>query len=271
MKNKSAQTEMPAVLYQYRPPELWALENLSRCVLHFGSPSKFNDPYDCGIPPRVQNLTEEQYKSMMAQGVRRGVVPLELASKGNAERYTAIFNSHMPMKWHQWCDGLGVACFAKRRDNLLMWSHYSGRGKGFCIAFNTQKALILHKGLIREVQYSGKPPEPLDGSAFLGDGTPEGRVPAMLDFLAHKPEDWKYEQEWRVFMKIDGRNKEERDKNRRIGYDWDALKAIYFGTETEDETKAQICATAIETYPNTELWQGRLSESEYKVEFDQIR
>ena len=271
MENNPAITkpQPPEVLYQYRPPTVWAIANLSQRVLYFGSPTNFNDPYDCNIPPRLDNFTDEQHKSSMDEFSQRRNLPQYEVQKGGGKVFATSFNALSPNMWKQERNSFGVACFSRRPDNLLMWSHYSGYGKGFCLAFNTRKAPhIFGNNLTRKVRYSKKYKDILDGNAFR---SAEEGVDLLLDFLAHKSIDWKYEKEWRAFTAIEGKNNEERDKERKIDYAPEVLKAVYFGTETDDETKERIRAIVEKTYPNAELWQGELSKTEYKVVFEPMR
>lgn len=153
-----------------------------------------------------------------------------------------------------------VACFSERNDNLLMWSHYSDGGEGFCIAFNTQKTALFNLGMLRKVKYAKKIPKG-DSSIIWGGGS------QMLDFWAHKSKDWEYEQEWRLFNATnDADNKEPQGD-----YAPSAIKAIYLGTKATDGTKERVRNIVKEKYPDTKLFEGKLSRTEYKVVFRSYR
>lgn len=262
MENKP---ETPEVLYQYRPPELRARDNLYLGMLFFGAPANFNDPYDCNIPPRLRNLTDEQFKSILVALEQRRNLHLDNRYKKDAKGFMEFWNARMSKIWSQERNSFGIACFSERPDNLLMWSHYSGYGKGFCLAFNTREVPVFYDDrLIRKVKYSDKYPSISDAGALFQE---EHKISLMLDFLAHKSKYWQYEQEWRAFILIQDKN----NKGQVISYPPEAIKAVYLGTEAEEKTKVQIRSIVEKKYPHAELWQGRLSDTEYKVEFDQIR
>lgn len=228
MANKPDKPKLPEVLYQYRPPELWALENLSRQVIHFTSPEKFNDPYDCNISPMLSRLPEVQF-------------------------------ARIAKVWPDIRKDSGVVCLSARNDNLLMWSHYGGRGKGFCLAFEVhdmdENTLAFGNHEVMPVEYKKNNSLATDIEMWETSKNKWNRL-----FL-HKSEEWEYEQEWRLVKAGEGEEK--------YWAEW--LKAIYFGTSATDGMKEIIRSIVEETYPDAELWEGRLSKTAYKVEFDQIR
>lgn len=253
----------PKILYQYRPPEKWAFDNLCRQVVYFGSPENFNDPYDCGTPPTFRDLTDVQLLTtleklgipaetlrthkhlLVGKGIRS-----ELARKTGIE-YIRIFEEKLGKEYAKVRKKLGVACLSEHRDNLLMWSQYGGRGEGFCLAFDTEDASLFSTGKIIRVQYSDYWPNAADAIKLL-----DGKNSRM--FLAHKSKDWEYEQEWRLFGKRGGERR----------YKKKTLKAIFFGTKATESTKEIVRLIVREKYPHTELWSGKIHTKERKVEFD---
>lgn len=269
MKNKTTKTEIPSILYQYRPPELWALENLSRQVIYFGSPEKFNDPYDCNVPLGLKRLTAAEFVAFhktlpvpnpVQEGLAEMLAMIKNASEEDAAR---IFNDTIPVAMEAVTrEQIRIACFSARNDNLLMWSRYAGHGKGFCLAFDTQDKKLFVAGTIMPIKYDNKMP--------VVDNIEEWKnAPFTLwrQGWAYKSEDWKYEKEWRLFKNPP----KEKDNKCERKYAPKTLKAIYFGTRVADGTKELIHSIAKEKYPHAELWQGQLSRTEFKVEFDRIR
>ena len=49
---------MPRLLYKYESLNVQSLKNLKSQVLYFGSPLKFNDPYDCAIRPNIRQPSD---------------------------------------------------------------------------------------------------------------------------------------------------------------------------------------------------------------------
>ena len=52
----------PKYLYKYEAISKQSLENLKNQIIYFASPSKFNDPFDCAINPRIPEISDEDIK-----------------------------------------------------------------------------------------------------------------------------------------------------------------------------------------------------------------
>lgn len=247
----------PKILYQYRPPEGWAFENLCRRVLYFNSLENFNDPYDSRFPPSLYGMTHKQRLVMEAgtaemfreQGI--GWAPNPDMSDGEyvlrgeqalREHYAEMRKSH------------GFACFSATNDNLLMWSHYAGHGKGFCLAFYAQDKPLFGDGAAVPIQYRSNLPDASDTVKFYEKRKPGAPLSTVL---AHKPKEWEYEQEWRLM----------RNKQGEYDYNPQTLRAVYFGTETTESTKEIIRTIVKEKYKSAKLRQGYPSKRRYKVLF----
>lgn len=142
---------------------------------------------------------------------------------------------HMPSKQY-------FACFSKRNDNFLMWSHYANNHSGFCLIINAPDKKIYQKpgcvkecvsytmpefympgfGFtvldvfeIRDVEYVEEP-QFLDGfKCFFNEFT--SYVSSDEEYIARKAEelqkeygstylvkqkDWQYEEEARILLSI---------------------------------------------------------------------
>ena len=248
----------PRILYQYRPPEAWALDNLCRQVMYFGSPENFNDPYDCHTPPTLRNWTDDQLLAVLEKVGFPAPTKQMLAGRGVRARLRKewgepmhILEENLGRTYARICRKLGVACFSECRDNLRMWSQYGGRGKGFCLAFDTGDSSAFPADKIIPVQYSEHWPSAGDTIRLL-----DGKNPRK--FLAHKSMDWVYEREWRL---LGARASES-------GYDAKTLKGVFFGAESTASTKEIVRLIVQEKYPHTELWSGKIHAKERKVDFD---
>lgn len=238
-------------MFQYRPPTAWALANLCRGVVYFRSPRDFNDPYDSRTPPMLRHLTDKQFAYLRGRSLGALGKPSaeDAATPGGLIRY---INGQLKQGHEKRMERCGVACFSKRNDNLLLWSHYADSGKGFCLAFDNNDPGL---GLSFDVKYRRKFPTAYD---YVKQGIKgkKSLFPALL--LTHKYKEWEYEQEVRMIQ------------FRQIGekhYPPEILKAVYLGTEAEEGT-IELVRTIVEAkYPHAELWQGRLTKDECRVEF----
>ncbi len=83
----------------------------------------------------------------------------------------------------------GVLCFSEDKTDVLQWAHYADRHKGICLGFDVSGS----EGKFGRVQYVEERfpfPEPPD-QAF------------MWKLLSTKSAAWKYENEWRMFLRLE--------------------------------------------------------------------
>jgi hypothetical protein len=83
----------------------------------------------------------------------------------------------------------GILCFTKRWRNPLLWSHYADKHRGICLGFDVGDRGIKSVKYVRE--------------------RPTLRIPptrkSVDEILFTKYHDWKYEEEWRNWFKLDDR------------------------------------------------------------------
>ncbi len=93
----------------------------------------------------------------------------------------------------------GVLCFSRAWANPVLWSHYADRHKGMCLGFEVAKRLL------KPVTYTGTRLQ-LRLENKLKKGALDGRT--RVQILSTKFEDWKYEDEVRIFLKLEGSDRE---------------------------------------------------------------
>lgn len=245
----------PKILYQYRPPEAWAFDNLRERVLYFGAPRNFNDPYDMGISLSVSGFTDEDFRNI-APNYPEGDAP-----EHKREELIARANETFEENQIYLRNLSGVACFCAENDNFPMWSHYAARGKGFCLGFG----FAALNGLEGVQKFDGDAVIPVTYSEDMPDK--HARKAAMnklgfANFLAQKAKAWEYEQEWRMFKARAG----------GITYAQEALKCVCLGTEAGESTKEFVHAIVADTYTvsKPQLFQGFQSKTKFRVEFKDV-
>ena len=251
----------PLRLYKYESFSTRALENLKNHALYFGSPSGFNDPYDCAVFPSVKepsdsevSLVRDHYlaKQDLPDQVRRQFQTLDNAGlrllllrqfQGVLDDAVATFLSKR-----------GVACFSERQDSLLMWGHYGGRFKGFCLEFRIDCDPFTKA---RKVKYSVDMPQ-VDIVPLLCD-TIEGD--SILDLYCTKAYDWHYEKEWRCMHNQAGT---------AYTYPPEALSGVYMGPDAAFASFEIIALILAGQNPDVQLWKGIRSKSEFSVAFEPV-
>jgi hypothetical protein len=83
----------------------------------------------------------------------------------------------------------GMICFCKQWQNPLPWSHYADKHRGMCLGFDVEEKCLKPIAYVRERMDLDIPP------------TPE----SANQLLFTKFEDWRYEEEWRGWFKLDER------------------------------------------------------------------
>jgi len=250
--------DKPPVVYNYESFNVQSLLNLKAQSLYFSSPRNLNDPYDCAITATVRGPSSDEVELIRARYVNDKAIPgprreqfrvmpsdelkrllISSTKKGIADVREKFLNSK------------GVTCFSECHDDLLMWGHYGGHYKGFCLEFATSKEPFTK---LRQVQYVDAIPQ-----VDIADCMVNKNYDKLLDDLyCTKSSFWKYEKEWRAIHSEAGT---------LFGYDADLLKAIYFGPDAERQAIEIVCLIVQGQNPHVKFFEGKRSETEFKVEF----
>lgn len=187
------------LLYSFFTDDCHLRTTLLEAKIWFADPKRFNDPFDCNIPiarieseeklsayykNQIPNLDLDRY-SLMARN--------QIVNSDNDSNYiNKIFQL-----------SLGVRCFSRKCDNILMWSHYTKSHTGVCLTFDItkDKSFFRDEDLLA-ISYR-------DGFAdfdFVDFGSKstdkELSEKMMLHYLGIKSKDWRYEQEIRLIKTI---------------------------------------------------------------------
>lgn len=102
---------------------------------------------------------------------------------------------------------IGILCLTEKRDNLLMWAHYSSNHTGFVIEFNENHSFFDRRTKeneirrhLKKVRYSLKRPEvTLFDTGLSNEENIDRRI---KDIFWVKSKHWEYEQEWRMIYTL---------------------------------------------------------------------
>lgn len=94
-------------------------------------------------------------------------------------------------------DKIKICSLSSEYDNFLMWSHYSNKHRGICIAYDISKIRKYNKTILKKVIYSKKiqiykPYNHIFENSILNE---ENNFISLF-YLKH--ENWKYEKEYRI-------------------------------------------------------------------------
>lgn len=226
--------------------------------MHFGSPATFNDPYDCALTASIADTSHDELEQLRTESLTSTAYPQEVRDaipSLTLEQFEAQIRRGAQLVLDQarerFLQTNGVTCFSETNDNLLLWSHYGGQYKGYCLEFRTDFEPFnkLHK-----VRYADTMPQ-----FQLSDFIRNENHSQMMDMFCTKSSAWAYEKEWRALHAEAGT---------LFGYEREALKAIYFGPEIDDQDRDLLCLIMYCQFPEAELWIGSRSSSTFTVEFE---
>ena len=141
---------------------------------------------------------------------------------------------------------VGVSCFSEEMNNLLMWSHYADKHKGFCIEFDKSD----YPFSLAETIIYGKNIPVID--PYSDD------INNRKAFFRYKSEHWKYEKELRI---VRGGV-----SNEFFPYNKESLKAIYFGLKANKTDMDIICSIARANNPEVKFYKMEKKDGYFELE-----
>lgn len=253
--------EKPTRIYKYESFSPRSLQNLKAQAIYFGSPKGFNDPYDCAITVATNALSNEDLEKVRSSYLQSADTPANIKAQMRAlspeslrEKLVAPVKKIAEKEAEEFLARRGISCFSETCNDLLMWSHYGGRYKGYCLEFSTAFEPFTR---MRKVAYAAKMPK-LDLTEILLKNNLDKIID---DLFCTKAESWDYEKEWRCIHNVAGT---------MFGYDAAALTGVYFGPDIDIESLEIICLILAGQNPNVTLWRGKRSAEEFKVEFERF-
>lgn len=239
------------LLYRYMPANYFNIRNIETQTIHLSPNGIFNDIYE-GIPStdylndyfKIENLKDLAY----------------------------------------------ITCLTENNDNMLMWSHYADSHKGICIEYNLKRIvndphqIILHlfpviyckeriinrdiDSLVKNLSDLNKAIE--ERYIYENEESLDNLIPLFLI----KGDVWQYENEWRIVY------------TRKNMYDFDdyilysgnlvfpCISNVYLGYRIHPEIRKniiEICERLSSTGQEVEVYQAKLKNKSYEIEFELIK
>jgi hypothetical protein len=249
---------MPQRLYKYESFNIRSLENLKAQAIYFGTPSAFNDPYDCAFTPGIKELSDEDVEEVRAAYLVDPTVPDAMRQHfANAPvqilrtNFVSAGRKALDEAIKKFINTRGVSCFSEKNDDLLMWSHYGGSHKGFCLEFDTAFEPFTK---IRKVRYSSEMPQIDLMPLLISDDHDQ-----VLDLFATKAKAWEYECEWRALHANAGTS---------YTYPAQSLTGVFFGPQMSAEAIEIVCLVLQGQSETVQFWRGKRSTAAFKVNFE---
>lgn len=249
----------PQKLYKYEKICTQSLSNLKAQSVYFSSPIVFNDPYDYDIDAGIDMLNDAEtieIKNYLYES--RGTpssVKRQLLNSNIEEMRSLLFRiadeqaRQISSEWKK----RGVTCLSECNDDLLMWAHYGGGYKGFCLEFSTEYEPFSSA---IKVKYSQQKPKINIKSLIVNNDRT-----TVFELFSTKSNSWHYEREWRCLHQ---------DAGTLFGYKPEALTAVYFGPDIDRQFLEIVCLILAGQNPNVTLWKGHRDKCLFKVKFDKF-
>jgi hypothetical protein len=218
--------DKPAFLYRYRRIDEYLRPILVESEIYFAPVKSFNDPFDCKIrllpgtdASRMKEYVENminQYRPDMTRPDREKL--LEGIDAGGPEFIQKLLDGVQD----DFTNEVGVLSLSAKRDDLLMWSHYSDGHRGVCLEFSMDEktSFVYEAG---PVFYSNEYPT----LSFFSDPREK-----LAKALMTKADRFKYEEEWRIFAIERGAGPHPFDPN--------ILTGVIFGCKVTPEAEQKV-------------------------------
>lgn len=246
-------------VYKFRDfdGEGYSLDALRNSYAWFSSPAELNDPFEGysnagqlrleGVPERfmfrmynhllielemaqtlvqAEQITRERYirDPEGFKEVQREAVESFLKELADGRDSLGIFSTSISSDEH------GIPA---HYQNMLMWAHYGGGFKGFCIEWSQPDLMDSFERLNETVRVAGKPISYSVSPNICNFDEAEHINEVSMSFyksLQVKHEQWRYECEYRFLAQSHG----------QMFYSNDAITAIYVGGRISEENLSQL-------------------------------
>lgn len=214
-------------LYKYTPHnnDSRKYEIITKSQLWFSKVESFNDPIDSKLDYR-QDYSPEEIREYWENFLKnKPEHPQTITQILHNWGSNTSFVQQQNRVFEDGRSKLGVLCFSKNPENILMWSHYANNHKGIVYEFKpslfTDKRTSSFTAFPYKVNYpKDKSYEPLSYT-LTGDAKKEQFAYELLT----KAKDWEYEEEYRMIDFENSGNKT---------FKKDSLISIIFGVRTSD-------------------------------------
>lgn len=222
-------------------------------IIHFNKPSEFNDPFDSSVRIDWKRLGVDRKKleiikekqTNKSQEVLNDAIQYIQDSSNNVTRNIQ--------------DMFYVTCFSQTYRQILMWSHYANKHKGYCVEYDCGEDFEL-RNMLYPVVYEKQRYDCseiyncMDNAEYLKN--------LQANPILFKSPEWEYEEEWRVFCSQDYlKQKSILDK---CNYQMkQKIKTVYLGIKFNEKTNSRFIEMCEERGIN--VVRLKMDDSEFKL------
>lgn len=263
---------MESVLFKYTTID--TLEKiLDGCSLKFTNPLDFNDPFDCNFPgyyldrKYIEKTIRKTFKKLgvninSIQGISGQIDKLHNA-------IFSAFNDHLDgirQDWDLLISDYRILCVTDKKDNILMWSHYSDSHRGSVLGIDfsflknrkPDRVTYEHYGdwfkgkidaeLDKAIYSIAKSTLSTSADEYTENTFSKNMLSLMAEYFYFKREDWRYEREYRAVIPA------ESFPNDLCKIPSENIKEIIFGVNSDNKaidsliTKTRKISNSIKLY-----------------------
>jgi len=191
------------------------LASLREATFYAAPRETLNDPFE----GRFDRATLDNHLSALRQMVA-GIAATATASlDAVSEAADAVLS---------FVDKSGIFSLSYNPLSELIWAHYGGSHRGFCVGYDLPKLMEFEPNLHYriEVEYSDAAPT-IAAAQLVSETTP---IATLQKILGVKSIPWQYEQEVRIIATTPGQHE----------HDFRAVKAVYFGLRCPESTRLSV-------------------------------
>lgn len=195
--------KVPKTLYRYSKISQYLIDNLTNNTFTATSPTEFNDLYDSTMHFDTVSLENKRFEELNEGSKRFGfedvisketeAILLKQAKENDEDSLTYLTKNFR------------IVCLSSDSDDIKMWSHYSDRNNGVCIAYDFSKSKNNLDRFIYPVLYIKRPIDVTELCEINNQ-----IMQAALVSVISKFEDWQHEKEWRLIFYLGN------DQNKRL-------------------------------------------------------
>jgi hypothetical protein len=249
------------IVYKYLHPD--RIDVLRNTLIRFTQPAALNDPFE-GMSnlSEIRRFFEQLTKDV---GQRTDLIDADDDYVSTEQAITDTFG-----RWNlDNASELAFLSLSKKRNHLLMWSHYCDSHRGFTLGFDSDHAFFSVprpgvKSVLRQVTYSRSrpvlPAPDRDVDAFFRANTN----------ILTKSHHWAYEEELRMCASPAAADETKTGLNEEPIYLFrfppPSLREIVLGYRMLKEHRDAILQIVPPTYHNAKLYETALNESKYDLD-----
>jgi hypothetical protein len=191
----------------------------------------------------LQNIRLRRLKIATLESVNDPFELMAVASGNPAQR--KAFSKFK----QDWTERYGILCFSRDWQSPVQWSHYADRHRGICLGFDVKDSLV-NKVVYRKTRLP---------SEILNNFNEKTAQRIMLTKYLH----WNYEQEVRVFARLEDRDPAAGLYFRQFDQDL-ALRDVIVGHRSL--LTRQVLTVALgDLAPSVTAFRARLAFNSYRV------